>query len=55
MTETMKECAMFIGGFLIFFAMLFGMTMYDSTIKHECRLKAMEKNMPSSDIQTVCK
>lgn len=55
MFDEQKEMLILVGGILLFFGMLFGAAVYDSSVKYECRVKAMEKNMTASDIQAVCK
>ncbi len=44
----------FVAGFLIFFAMLFGVAMNSNSNTHECHVKAIEKGMSATDILAVC-
>jgi hypothetical protein len=50
-----KDVFYFVGIFVLFFGMLFGSMMYDSAIKQECRLKAIEKGYTAIEIQGICK
>ena len=50
-----KDMLAVIVGFLVFFVAMFGIIAYEGTLRHECRLKALEKSLPASDIQAVCK
>ena len=42
-------------GFLLFFGAMFGIFAYEGTLRHECRLKALEKSLPAPEIMAVCK
>jgi hypothetical protein len=44
----------FVAGFLLFFAMLFGLAMNSNSNTHECHVKAIEKGMGATDILAVC-
>lgn len=55
MSDDIKESLVFVIGILIFFGMLFGMSLHSDSVRHECRLKAIEKGLNASEIQVVCK
>ena len=55
MSDDIKQMLIFVGGFILFFAILFATSLQSDSIKHECRLKAIEKGMSASDVQAVCK
>ena len=40
---------------LIFFGMLTFISVYDSTMREECRLAAIQQNYTATDIQAICK
>jgi hypothetical protein len=42
-------------GFLLFFGAMFGLFAYGATLQHECRMHALEKGLPASEILAVCK
>jgi len=44
----------FVVGFLLFFAMLFGIATNSANNTHECHIKAVEKGMNATDILAVC-
>ena len=51
----LKETMIVIGGILLFFGMLFFTTIYEATMKEECRLAAIEQNYTAVEIQAICK
>lgn len=55
MSDDIKQTLIFVCGFILFFSVLFGASLLSDSIKHECRLKAIEKGMSASDVQAVCK
>jgi hypothetical protein len=55
MSDDIKQTLIFVGGFLVFFGLMFGVSMYSDNIRHECRLKAIEKGLNASEIQVVCR
>jgi len=44
----------FVVGFLLFFAMLFGIAVNSANNTHECHIKSIEKGMSATDILAVC-
>ena len=50
-----KDILAAIVGFLVFFGALFGIIAYEGTLRHECRMHALEKGMPAPEIMAVCK
>lgn len=55
MSDDIKQMLILVGGFLVFFGLMFGVSMYSDNIRHECRLKAIEKGLNASEIQVVCR
>ena len=51
----LRETSLIIGGFLIFFAMLFFTSLYDSSSKADCRLAAIDKGYTAVEVQAICK
>jgi len=51
----LKEILVVIGGVLLFFGMLLFMTIYEATMKEECRIAAIEQNYTAVEIQAICK
>ena len=51
----LKETMIVIGGILLFFGMLFFTTIYEATMKEECRLAAIEQGYAAVEIQAICK
>ena len=47
----LKETMIVVGGFLLFFGMLFFTCIYEATMKEECRLAAIEQNYTAVEIQ----
>lgn len=50
-----KEIILAVVGFLAFVGILFGGVAYEGTLRHECRMHALEKGMPAPEIMAVCK
>jgi len=50
-----KDILVCIVGFLVFFGALLGIIAYEGTLRHECRMHALEKGMPAPEIMAVCK
>jgi hypothetical protein len=55
MTDSIKESLVFVVGILVFFGLMFGVSVHSDNIRHECRLKAIEKGLNASEIQVVCR
>ena len=51
----LKETMIVIGGILLFFGMLFFTTIYEATMKEECRMAAIQQNYTAVEIQAICK
>jgi len=51
----MNEATMVMATLFLFFAMVFGLATYDASMKYDCRKEAIQKNLPASDIQAICK
>ena len=51
----MKEIFGIIVSVFIFFGMLTFISVYDSTMREECRLAAIQQNYTATDIQAICK
>ena len=51
----LKETMIVIGGILLFFGMLFFTTIYEATMKEECRLAAIEQGYAAVEVQAICK
>ncbi len=51
----LKETSIVVGGFLLFFGMLFFMCIYEATMKEECRLAAIEQGYAAVEVQAICK
>ena len=41
-------------GFVVFFAIVFGVLAYSTTLSMECKKAAIEKGMTAVEIQAVC-
>jgi hypothetical protein len=55
MSDDIKQTLIFVGGILVFVGLVFAMSLHSDSIRHECRLKAIERGMIASDVQVVCK
>lgn len=55
MSDDIKQTLIFVGGILTFFGLMFLASLHSDSIRHECRLKAIEKGLNASEIQVVCK
>ena len=51
----LRETALVIGGFLIFFGMLFFTSSYTEHLKKECRLASINKSYTAVEVQAICK
>jgi len=51
----MNEATMGMATLFLFFAVVFGLASYDSSMKYDCRKEAIQKNLSASDIQAICK
>ena len=51
----LKETSIVVGGILLFFGMLFFTTIYEATMKEECRLAAIEQGYAAVEVQAICK
>ncbi len=51
----LKETSIVVGGFLLFFGMLFFTCIYEATMKEECRLAAIEQGYAAVEVQAICK
>lgn len=54
MSEDVKQMLVFVIGILIFFGTLIGGSLLSDSIRHDCKVKAIEKGMSASDVQAVC-
>ena len=48
------DLMVFVVGFIVFFAILFGVMAYCNTLTMECKKLAIEKGMTAVEIQAVC-
>jgi len=55
MSDDIKQTLIFVVGVLAFVGMMFGASLHSDSIRHECRVKAIEKGLNASEIQVVCK
>ena len=51
----LKETLIVVCGILIFFGMLLFTSIYEATMKEECRLAAIEQNYTAVEVQAICK
>ena len=51
----LKETLVLVCGILLFFGMLLFTSVYEATMKEECRLAAIQQNYAAVEILAVCK
>ena len=51
----MNEMTIGMVTLFLFFTMIFSLATYDASLKYDCRKEAIQKNLPASDIQAICK
>jgi hypothetical protein len=50
-----KDILVCIVGLVIFFGIMFGIIAFEGTLRHDCRMHALEKGLPASEILAICK